>query len=485
VYRFKHGVTRDVVYDSVRLVERRRLHAAIATAIETKAGDAAAALHCESLAYHYAGAAKPSRAAKYAELAGDKAAASSSLDRARQHYRAALGELERLPGSPQKRARWLGISRKWAAACVFSPAPEQLETLARALAFTEELGDDRAVAHSHYWLGWIHYALGEQERATLHTEHALSLIDHERDERLAAQLLANLGQIHTVAGEPNEALRCLTRAVEIKRGHVKKTNSDGAARAESVPVGFAYALGCQGLVHGYLGNFAEARLRIDSALELVAGSRHAIEASLLGLLGMIQLWQGAYRQCIDTATRMRAAAERVRGPYVFAMSQTIGGYARWTLERDQKALSELRAAVDWLEQHQMRLLMSFGFSCVAEALAADGQYDGARAYATLALERAEQLDRLGEITARRVLSLCAEAEGAGAERSDLLKDAATLALARGSLRESALVRLDRASLLLSRGDRARGAPLAAEALDEFQAMGMSWHAAKAQRLRGG
>lgn len=490
VYRFKHGVTRDVVYDSVRLVERRRLHAAIANAIESKSGDAAAALHCESLAYHYSGAAKPSRAAKYAEIAGDKAALSSSLDRARQHYRAALSELERLPGSPQKRARWLAICRKWAAACVFSPAPEQLETLSRALDYTEELGDQNAVAHSHYWLGWIHYALGEQERATLHTEHALSLIDHERDSRLVAQLLANLGQIHTVAGDPNEALRCLTRAVDIKRGHAKRAGArlaGGSQRAregsESVPVGFAYALGCQGLVHGYLGNFAEARLRIDEALQLVAGTQHAIEASLLGLLGMIQLWQGTYRQCIETSARMRGAAERVRGPYVFAMSQTIGGYARWMLERDQKALGELRAAVDWLEQHQMRLLMSFGFSCVAEALAADGQFEEARRYATLALERADQLDRLGEVTARRVLALCSATEPSSLDVcSNHLEEAGTLALARGSLRESAVVRLDQARLLQNSGEPLIGASLAVEALEEFRAMGMQWHAEQAERI---
>jgi hypothetical protein len=164
------------------------------------------------------------------------------------------------------------------------------------------------------------------------------------------------------------------------------------------------------------------------------------------------------------------------------MSQTIGGYARWTLQRDQKALGELRGAVDWLEQHQMRLLMSFGFSCVAEALASDREYEAARAYATLALERAEQLDRLGEVTARRVLSRCVADPHDTATPREQLAEAATLALARGSLRESALVRLDQASLLLESGDRARGAELAAEALEEFRAMGMEWHAERAERI---
>ena len=481
VYRFKHGVTRDVVYDSVRLGERRRLHGAIAEAIETKSGGAAAVEHCESLAYHYAGAGRSSRAAKYAELAGDKAASSSSLDRARQHYRAALSELERLPNSRQKRARWLGISRKWAAACVFSPAPEQIATLSRALEYTEALGDKSGVAHSHYWLGWIHYALGEQERAIVHTEHALSLTSPDADPKLVAQLLANLGQIHVVAGDAPLALRCLEQAIDIKRGQIKREPGRTGADT-SVPVGFVYALGCQALVHGYLGNFAEAHSRIDAALQAVAGTRHAIEASLLGLLGMIQLWQGAHRKCLETATRMRRAAERVRGPYVFAMSQTLAGYASWTLERDPKALEELRGAVDWLEQHQMRLLLSFGLSCVAEALASDGRIDAARAYASSALERANELDRLGEIAARRVLASCAMNADANRVAGEHLEEAATLALGRGSLRETALVRLELARARWRAGDSVASVALAAKALEEFRAMGMTWHAEQAERL---
>jgi class 3 adenylate cyclase len=81
VYRYKHGVTRDVVFDSVRIGERRRLHGAIADVILARSASASVA--CEALAHHYAGAGRPSRAAKYAEMAGDKAALSSSLDRAR------------------------------------------------------------------------------------------------------------------------------------------------------------------------------------------------------------------------------------------------------------------------------------------------------------------------------------------------------------------------------------------------------------------
>ena len=76
VYRYKHGVTRDVVYDSVRIGERRRLHGVIADAIEGRWSGADLSAHCEALTHHYVGAGLPSRAMKYAEMAGDKAASS-------------------------------------------------------------------------------------------------------------------------------------------------------------------------------------------------------------------------------------------------------------------------------------------------------------------------------------------------------------------------------------------------------------------------
>jgi class 3 adenylate cyclase/tetratricopeptide (TPR) repeat protein len=476
VYRFKHGVTRDVVYDSVLIVERRRWHAAIAEAIVTRFGPAAQIEHSEPLAYHYAGAGKHTLAASSAELSGDKALASSSLDRARQHYRTALSELEKLATSAHEQARLVKVSRKWAAACVFSPAPEQIEILERALQLSLTLGDVGSVAHSHYWLGWIHYALGDQERAFFHTERALVLAEGDEHHKLRAQLLANLGQIQLVAADPEPAAKNLQSAVAIKHAQA------GVTRSAATPVGFVYALGCRGLLQGYLGDFTDAEHCLQTALDRVLGAEHAIEASLLGLLGMVQLWRGRYVECLNTAQQMRRTAERVRGPYVFAMSQTLGGYARFMLRREPEALIELQEAVDWLDEREMRLLISFCFGSVAEALAADGQFEAARRYALRALQRAAQLDRLGEITAQRVLALCCARERRLDQARHHLEQAGAAALARAAPREQAMVQLAWAQCLERDGDADLARSSAARALSEFQSLGMLEHAREAARL---
>jgi class 3 adenylate cyclase/tetratricopeptide (TPR) repeat protein len=478
VYRFNHGITREVVYDSVKLGERRRLHAAIAAAIEARFGADGAAAHCEALAYHFAGAAEPERAAAYAEIAGDKAAATSSLDRARQQYRTALTELDRLPSSLTQRRRWLGVSRKWAAACVFSPSLEITEVLNRALGYAEELEDLDASARAHYWLGWLHYALGAQTLARSHTEHALELAARSKNTKLTAQLLANLGQIHVSAAECAEALRCLDRALDLKR-----EQATSPRRQPSVPVGFAYAMACKAIVHGYLGDFDAAASCVDAAFDAAGNTGHAIDASLFGLSGMVLLWQGRWQDCMEASKRTRATAERVSGPYVFAMSQTLAGYARWMLNREPSAIEELKHAVDWLEARRIGLFLSLNHAYVAEALSMSGDTAGARQYALRAIERSAHSDRLGDVVAYRALarvSLLEDDDSARAE--EYLARARTTAEVRGSRREVALVDLSLAELLASGSRRDTARILAEEARQSFDAMRMAWYCDRATGL---
>ena len=464
VFRFKHGVTREVAYDSVRIGERRRLHGAIAEAIEARFAGDDERMHCEALAHHYACAGRPSRAARYAELAGDKAAQSSSLDRAKLHYRAALDELDKLSGSGSQRALWVEVSRKWAAACVYSPAPEQIEALERALRHTEAIGQPASIAHSHYWLGWIHYGLGDQERALLHTRAALALAERSAQERLSAQLYANLGQIQLAAADASAALVSLERAVTIKNQHARRASA-------SVPVGFVYAIGCQGAARAWLGDFEGAHASLRSALGTIEGSGNAIEGSLLGLLAMVQVWQGHHAEAVATTERMRTTAERVGGPYVFAMSRTIGGYARWVHERSPAALEQLAAAADWIERREMRLFHSYSLALVAEAFLADQRHEAAERYALRAVERAEQLDRLGELAARRVLARCQARDPSRARDVEaLLDDARALAVARRSARELWLVELARAECLPL--GPAQQQELARKARSELTALGL-------------
>lgn len=470
-FRYKHGITRDVAYNSVRLGERRRLHSLVAQTIEQGQPAESLSEHFETLAYHFAGADEHAQAADYAERAGDKAAMASALDRVRHQYRAALLELDRLKQTPELRRRWLTLVGKWAAACVYSPSEEQLVLLERAKTYAALEGDQAATAHTNYWIGWIHYALGEQETSIRAFEAALALAENSGDERLRGQLLANLGQSHAAASNYQEATRRLDDAARAKRG--RAPSGSGA-----VPVGFAYALGTKGLILGDVGDFPAAYRTFEQSLLPVRGRAHAIEGSLLGLLGMVQLWQGEWQACLETSEKARAIADIVGEPYVMAIGQAVHGYGRYMLTRDRAGLEELREAKVWLERRKIRLYLSFCAASLAELALMAGEVDLASENAAFAVERATHGDRLGECLAHRILSECAAQNGEHALALTELDIARNTAMQRGSRRDLALTQYLDAKLHVARGESELARPKFAQAEDELKALSMRWHASR-------
>lgn len=474
---FKHGITREVVYESVRVQERRELHLMVAGAIEVYAREGALADHFETLAVHYAGGAAWARALEYAELAGEKASQSSALDQARAHYAAALAHIDRLPESPELRRRWLTNVARWCAVCVFSPTSEQIQVLLRAIDYAEALSDFAALASSEYWTSWIYYALGDQQSAIRHAERALALAESAHNDALKAQLLSNLGQIHAAAGSYALALRNLDQGIAMKRAR------SGRGK-RSVPVGFAYALGCRALVHGDQGHFSAAYSQLQEALEVLRDTDHAIEGSLLCLLGMIQLWQGAWQEALDTSARGRATGERVNGPYVLAICKTVSSRARWVLGKQPAALNDLSDAVVWLERRDIRLYLSFAQSQLAEALLTAQDFEGAETYARRALERGAPGEPLGAPAAYRVLARLDISNENFESAQHHCADALALARARSSERELTLTALVLGELALREQRLGDARKLLSGACVALESMSMRWYLAEAASLLG-
>ncbi len=467
VFRFKHGLAREVVYETVRVAERRELHRRVAEALEAHYQDRGLSDQYEPLALHYAGARDPGRGAKFAELAADKAASTSALDGARTHYTAALAQLDQLTLDSDLQSRWLSIVIKWSATSVYYPAREQLAVLSRAGEYAKRLNDDDRLAWVEHWTGWLYYALGGADAAIEPLNRSLALSTKLNNQRLTAQVLVSIGTCYAAAGRYESALDFLDRGLALKRAQ------------PPIGVGGAYGLGCRGLVLGDRGQFSAAQAQFEEGLSVVADSGNALEGSLLGLSGMVYIWQGAWQRAVETAARGRATGERVNGPYVLAMCQAITGYARFRLEHDAEALDGLRRAVEWLERRDIHLFLSFCYGHLALAELEVGRHEAANDYAQLALRRARNGDPLGEAMAQRVLSRMALTKGDVNGARQHLQLAFDSGERRGSPREAAL-----SVFRLGRLEAAVGNPESARlhldgALTQFQALGMSAHAAEA------
>ena len=92
-YRFRHALTRDVIYEELLGPERRTLHAAVARALEARlslVGDVVDGDTIEALAYHYRLAGDRVKAPDFALRAAERDRALLAFAEARRHYAEAL-----------------------------------------------------------------------------------------------------------------------------------------------------------------------------------------------------------------------------------------------------------------------------------------------------------------------------------------------------------------------------------------------------------
>lgn len=475
--RFKHGLTRDVVYDGVGLRERTRLHLLTAQTLAARSADVATtgAQVCEALAYHFDAAGEPQQAAAYAEAAGDRAVFASALDRAKSQYRAALVALDKVGPSPTVIKRWAAIAQRLGLASVFDPSREELPVFERAIELAQASGDSGAIARARYWLGYMHYALGDAPAALMHLELARQHARLAEDPRLGVQIDATLGQALASAGRYREALGLLDEAIEIKRRH-----RSGAGNA----VGLTYSLTCKGYALGDRGDFEAAQACFEEALHDTGCDQPEVVGSVRGWYGAVRLWQGRYDEAAQLAVEAWREGERVRSLHLMGMGRAVAGYARWRACGDPLALDDLRQAVGWLSRRGNALFSSMNHGWLAEALAACGDEAGARRHAAQALRRAHRSnDLLGVSMACRTMCLQSARAGQAAKAEHWLAAARHWAEIRDSRRERAENALCGAELALVGGRGAQAAPLLDAAEAEFVAMGMQAQRSRVQGLR--
>ena len=428
--RFKHGLTRDAIYQMIGLAERRDLHGRIVTALHRAEGGADA--HHEALAYHYAEGGNADRAAHYAVLAGDSALASSALDRAQAQYRAALEALDRLArtvpeDAGQARLR-MQIVRKFGMACVVDPARDQLPILERAATDAQATGDQKALAWAEYWLGFILYGLGEARASLEHFRVSLTAADASGERRMALQIPANLGQAHATACDYGPALTLLDSAIA--------TMAASPPAIGNAALSHAYSLSCRGFVRADMGAFAAAYDDFDAAIAVLGPAEHEMTASVLTMRSASLLWQGDYAQALHYAGEGRRVAERVKARYLFAMARALGAFARWKMDGDVGAVEVIRSATAWLEASASQQFISLNHGWLAEALVTLDRVEEARRHAALAVRRARKGDRLGEAMAWRAVADAAIKTGDKVRALRYLDHADTVAAIRQSPHEA-------------------------------------------------
>ncbi|MBV1876573.1 MAG: AAA family ATPase [Pseudomonadales bacterium] len=477
--RFKHGITRDVIYNSVVLKQRQMVHAKVADILNKDGKINGGLAHLETMTYHYFGAAENDIAINYAEQAGDKALAVSSLDCARHHYLLALTQLREKPQTPAVMEQWINICMRWAIACTYKPAKENLAILEHAAKCAVETGNLNGLAQTKYSLGWIHYVLGDPLQSIRCLEEGLLVAKDIADDKLAAQIVMTIGQSHTAAGNYRAAMPLLNQAIDIKQ-RVRSVSNP--------PVGFAYGVANKALIVADRGDFIQADVLLQEALASLKDVDHVIEGSVLAIYGVLLLWQGRWQTGLEVAKRHKLVCAQYSATQSYAIGCVVEYYADWMLNGDRQAVEKLGKTIDWLTSNGFYMYASIFIAWYADALTATGNFGAAKSYAEHALVRANLSDIAGEPMAYRTLALLAAQQDAFdfdqplAAPEYYLDLAMKSAQARQSLHDVAVNQMHLAKFLwlTNRQEESRRALVAA--INGFTNMDMPWHLNEAKKL---
>jgi class 3 adenylate cyclase/tetratricopeptide (TPR) repeat protein len=471
IYRFKHAITQEVVYEGLTLHERRRYHGELAEAIEhaTEAGGREA--QYEQLAHHYGLSSRRDKAIDYTLRAADKAWHAFSVRQAARLYRRAIELLDgiRPLAAAQSKLR-VDVTLSWARVGLYNPDLQLVEALRGSYAHANELADARAACLCLNWMGWILHALGLQNESEAQNQRCLEAAKDLGDDTLVAQALTNIGLNYAMATRYDEALEYIRRGI--------------AVRKRQTGTAYGYSLGQMALIAGDQGDFPRGYALLEKSLsDSLTTESLTMQGPLLIQRAMLECWQGEFVLCCQTARAALHIAERIDGRYIHAMSQTLEGYARFALEQDVGALELAEHSVSFFEQTGMGHTLSWSLSLLADALCGEGRFEIALQFAHKALERGASWDRLGEANAQRVCGLvAARAHGDFTRAHVHLERARELSLEKRSTRELAQSRCTLGDILLMQGRTAEASEVLDKALLSFRSMGMEFHAQRVRQL---
>ena len=421
--RFKHGLTRDAIYDVIGLNERRQIHGEIARVLSQLPNPSEDIAQNAQLAYHYGNSGQFERAIEHSAKAGETALRRSSLDKAQQHFKYAFENIEN-SGTHDLRART--IIHKYGLACIVDPSREQLKTLEQAVLWSARFQDDESLAWSNYWLASLYYGLGEPKLAAHFLEEARHLAYSFQDGRLDTQIEASRGQFLAATGAYGSAYRYLDSAVATK---LKNRSGDRASSA------LAYAVSCRAFALADQGSFQQAEASFDEALSYLNETRHQTAMSIIGHRSAAALWRQEYEETVAYSSQVLEMAEQMRSRYHYAMSKALLAAASFSQTGDRDDLEQIETASAWMISDGSQQYISLNYGYLVDGYAQLEDWSNVRRFAARALQRARRGDRLGESVAYRGLALAATRGHTKLQQEHYISKALEAASLRESRRE--------------------------------------------------
>src|SRR5688500_18170028 len=218
-YLFTHDLVREAVYDQVKTVRRKRMHAHIASVLERLYQGGEIEHHLAELAHHFVAAQRagdPDKAIDYSVRAGRRSLEQLAYEEAARHFEAAVKIVESKSPVGEltlcQLLQDLGEARRRAGQFALS-----LKTLRRAFGVAQSVGASDRMAVAAVAFEWLTWSLGKPEaNSVLLCKEALAALSADGN-ALRAKLTAAQARALQGLGSVDRAAQLAREAVELAR----------------------------------------------------------------------------------------------------------------------------------------------------------------------------------------------------------------------------------------------------------------------------
>jgi tetratricopeptide (TPR) repeat protein len=388
-YAFGHALTQQALYEDLTPRRRRRVHLAVAAALEREdgppgVGDGSRTGRAAEIAWHLLQADAPARALPYAVAAGDEAEAVFAHGEAERLYRMALDILFEI-GAGDERAEESEadvLERLGGVLRTLARYDDALEYLERAAQIYGEAGDTEGERRVMAQIGTIYALTDRADEGIARLEPMIVASPGEPAEPDVAtegtrQETSASVPVSRAVGSLHLSLALLQLAADNPAGSLAASErASGIARTLDDERLLADAEARRGEALAVLGRHDEARRVLEAIVPLA--ERHDLRSLIraLSVIGIACAHAGEIEQARLYTARALELAERLRDPRSVAGMNYYLGRTLYLLGRWDEAIDHLRTAVDRAGSVSMPRAFAIDID-LGHILGARGQWDEA------------------------------------------------------------------------------------------------------------